>query len=167
VISKATGVYIIMLVVFGAGLWAILSFGSIKLQAPTDLAGKWELRSPDRSDAISEKPAHVMSIEQSGKYVLVTIDNSKPFSMTLKADDQLGADRAQLKLVGSGKTAEDSVIILDATADANEYKAKLIGLMVEGEWLARCTARTYSRHLADQPATRPATGAPTTTHARL
>jgi hypothetical protein len=60
VISKATSVYVVMVVVLVGGLWLILSMGATLLP-PTDLAGKWELAGPDGTQELS--------VEQSGKFV--------------------------------------------------------------------------------------------------
>jgi len=60
ILSKATSVYFIMVVVLVGGLWLILAMGST-LITPTDLAGKWELTG-------DEGPRELW-VEQSGKFV--------------------------------------------------------------------------------------------------
>jgi hypothetical protein len=60
IVSKATSVYVIMVVVLFGGLWLILSMGST-LVPPTDLGGKWELSGPSGTQNLS--------VEQSGKFI--------------------------------------------------------------------------------------------------
>ncbi len=64
IVSKATSVYVVMVVVLVGGLWMILSMGST-LMPPTDLAGKWELAGPAGTQELS--------VEQSGKFVDLTM----------------------------------------------------------------------------------------------
>jgi hypothetical protein len=66
IISKATSVYVIMMVVLVGGLWLIMEMGST-LVPPTDLAGKWELASP--------AGAQELWVEQSGKFVNLVMGN--------------------------------------------------------------------------------------------
>jgi hypothetical protein len=171
VISKATGVYIIMLVIFGTGLWAILSFGSIVLRAPTDVSGKWELRSLTNDDNSTAPALHVMTVEQSGRYARVAIDQDKPRSLKLSQENldtsSAGADRTRLTFVGSDDP--NVTVIFDGKSGLDEYRVECRGPL-QGEWRATCVARTYPKHAKDQPATRPAPTTTTTTtpaHARL
>src|SRR4051794_37229353 len=96
-----------MLLVFGAGLWAILSFGSILLQAPTDLAGQWELHDVNANattDSGESIAAHKMTIDQSGRYFQITIDQQR-FSLKQAAheilDNPTGPDSVRIT-VGAG-----------------------------------------------------------------
>jgi hypothetical protein len=60
IVSKATSVYVIMVVALIGGLWFILALGST-LVPPKDLAGKWELE--------GNKGSQDLSVEQSGKFI--------------------------------------------------------------------------------------------------
>lgn len=149
-VSRATSVYIIMLVVFAAGLWTILSFGSILLRAPTDLSGKWELRDP--SGQAGAGPAHTMTIEQSGLYVRMTIDRTA-YSLKLAGapPNRFHADPAQarLELVGNSTGAEDVKLTLDGQRDSDEYELSFSGPL-NGMWRAVRVARTYPKRQAEQ-----------------
>ena len=156
-ISKATSVYIIMLVVFGAGLWAILSVGSILLQAPTDLAGQWELHDPNTNpttDGGDTVAAHKMTIDQSGRYFQITIDQQR-FSLKQAAhevlDNPTGPD-AVLITVGSGPNE----LTFFGLPDGDEYQLESRGPAV-GTWRAIRTARTYPKRSNQQSAAKPTT----------
>jgi hypothetical protein len=60
--NKASGVYVGMIALFGAGLWWILQLGAA-LQAPENFAGLWELQAQ-----VANAPVERMTIEQSGKF---------------------------------------------------------------------------------------------------
>jgi hypothetical protein len=144
--SKANSVYIIMLATFAAGLWAILSFGSILLRAPSDLAGKWELRAIGTSD--DSKPEHQISVQQSGKYFQISIDGSE-HSLKMTRDDliQNGKDQAKIELSGT-----DLKMTFYGNADSDAYALQTSGAL-EGNWNARRVSRTYPKRQADQPPT--------------
>ncbi|MBC8107666.1 MAG: hypothetical protein H7Z14_13830, partial [Anaerolineae bacterium] len=71
-ITNATAMYMIMLLVFAGGMWAVLVFGST-LQAQPDLAGDWELALEGRG---KQEPLRA-TIEQSGRYVRMMIAGKK------------------------------------------------------------------------------------------
>jgi hypothetical protein len=151
VISKATSVYIIMLAVFGAGLWAILSFGSILLEAPTDLAGRWELRPEGAPDSAA---AHTLAIDQSGKYFQIVLDGTHfpaRQAQQEKITSPTSPDEVRIALAGGGNE-----LVFSGPADADAYWLETRGT-APGSWRAVRVARTYPKHLADQPAVKPAT----------
>ena len=82
IVSRAASVYIIMAVIFVGGLWLILEMGST-LIPPTDIAGKWDL-----TDASGAKE---LSVEQSGKFVDLTMTN---WTASLKIDNDLNQNAA-------------------------------------------------------------------------
>jgi hypothetical protein len=150
VISKATSVYIIMLAIFGAGLWAILSFGSIMLHAPTDLAGKWELRP---QEAPESSAAHTLAIDQSGKYFQIVLDNQHfPARQTQQEGitSPTSPDQVRVALAGGGNE-----LVFSGAADADVFWLETRGT-APGSWRAVRVARAYPKHPADQPAVKPA-----------
>lgn len=140
-----------MLAVFGAGLWAILSFGAVWLQAPTDLAGKWELSEFSSVPG----PTRAMNIEQSGRYFRIALDGKA----------------VPLKLIGEpvteNPTAPNQVVIslegVDAKLEfkglpnAEEYQLTITGgAILAGKWRAVRVAPLYPKRKPDQPTSRPA-----------
>jgi hypothetical protein len=153
--SRATFVYIIMIAVFGAGLWAIISFGSILLRAPTDLSGKWELRAP--TTAADDPADHTMAVQQSGRYFNVLLDG-RPHSMKLRSEEP--AKRSNnVSIVVAGESME---LALQGTIDGDSYTLKSDGAGApSGVWNAKRVERTYPQrrrqhHPASQPSTEPA-----------
>jgi hypothetical protein len=69
--SRATLVYVIMLVACAGGLWVILRVGN-RLQAPPDLSGTWEISPiPGAAAAAPAELGRTMTVEQSGRYLQV------------------------------------------------------------------------------------------------
>jgi hypothetical protein len=92
IVSKATSVYVIMVVVLFGGLWLILAMGST-LIPPTDLGGKWEL-----SGASGSKN---LSVEQSGKFVDLAMGN---WTASLKIDEDANqSSKGKNAIVMTGK----------------------------------------------------------------
>jgi hypothetical protein len=92
IVSKATSVYVIMVVVLCGGLWLILAMGST-LVPPTDLGGKWELTSASAT--------RDLSVEQSGKFVDLVMGN---WSASLKIEEDGGQNsNGQNAIFMSGK----------------------------------------------------------------
>jgi hypothetical protein len=158
-----------MLVAFGIGLWAILSFGSILLKAPEDLAGRWELYDQEEVGvgASSDARTQVLLIEQSGQYFKLTLEGRQ---MGMKLLDQ------RISTTGAN---QQTVITLDGAAGqavftgpegGDLFVLELTGAK-SGKWIARCVERLYpkptrrARSVAP-PTTLPATH-PTTANARL
>ncbi|MCC7350518.1 MAG: cation:proton antiporter [Phycisphaerales bacterium] len=118
--SKASTVYLGLFALLVVGLWLILSFGS-KLAAPTDLSGDWELI-PSQSHA----PARVMSIEQSGRYVQLTLDKNPPLSLQMV---EFQPNRIVIK-------DEHWTFTFEPIAEANEYQVIATGPQ-PGQWKAK------------------------------
>lgn len=70
-LRKPIFVYLIILSLAGAGLWAIMSMSS-SFQAAPHLAGRWELRGEKTSSASQR-----LSIEQSGRFLRVAIGDGE------------------------------------------------------------------------------------------
>ena len=66
--SRATGVYAVMVVVFVAGLWVVLAIGAT-LTPPADLRGRWSAVGPAKAGGW---PA--VTIDQSGRYFELAFD---------------------------------------------------------------------------------------------
>lgn len=134
--SRATYTYILMIVGFGIGLWAILSFGAILLRAPTDLSGRWKLHSGNNSETSGD-----MVMDQSGRFFTVTIEG-KTASLRLVKDEVTRAtavDAVHLELAGEGLQ-----LVMDGPADGEELRVRASGT-VQGEWRAILTDATYPR----------------------
>ena len=78
--SRATLIYILMLVICAAGVWAIIRAGQ-RLQAPTDLSGLWYVGGED--PAVPEHLGETVDVEQSGKFFRLN------FSRGLRVDVRL------------------------------------------------------------------------------
>ena len=85
--------YMIMLLVFVCGMWAVLVFGST-LQAQPDLAGEWELLPEGRG---TQEPSRA-TIEQSGRFVRMRMDGKTH-------DLRISTSRPHVVMKGSGTTA--------------------------------------------------------------
>jgi hypothetical protein len=151
VISKGTGVYVIMLAVFGAGLWAILSFGSIVLRAPTDLAGTWELRPPGTGK--DARPAHTLVVEQSGRFFEVAIDGSpaRSFKRVGEQVKPTGSDDDETMVAIRGSETE---LTFRGIRNGDEYDLSGTGVLA-GQWKAQRVVRTYRKHPSDRASLHP------------
>ena len=173
-VSKATFVYIVMLSVFGAGLWAILSFGSILLRAPEDLAGRWELTDtkPRTGDAAPAAPATKLEVEQSGLFFNVSLDGGQRVAMKCAREETItltGLDRKAIRLV-SGDRA--TTMIWNGIAGSDEFEVRVIGSKAEN-WIAHRTERAHPKPrrargvaASQAPTTRPIINPPDLPHAR-
>jgi len=154
---RATSVYILMMLAFAVGLWAILSFGSLLLRAPTDLAGVWHVYSPGHEQEDAD-PLHVVRIDQSGRYFQVNFDGH---SMSLKqAGEQIdaartGPDHVTIRLI-NGQTE----LMFVGTAGAEVYTLSARGRW-NGTWRAVRVERPHSRRSRDPTGTRTASAAHT------
>ena len=123
--TRPTVIYVSMLVLFGAGLWAIISAGSILLRAPTDLSGQWELR-PIGSAA--DASPRTMLVEQSGRYFRIRIDD-RAHSLRLVSDKP---ERKTLSLQGDGI----QVVFQRQVAEGEQYTLQATGSALQGTWNA-------------------------------
>ncbi len=68
--NRTTGGYILMILLCGSALWGILHVGST-LKAPPDLSGQWAV-------VETGKPDRQAVIQQSGVFVVLTVEHEKP-----------------------------------------------------------------------------------------
>jgi hypothetical protein len=129
-ITNAAATYTIMLLVFVAGMWMILVYGST-LEAPHDLAGEWELSPEGRSDA---EPIDML-LEQSGKYVRMRIGEHR-FDLRVVHSD------GRIELRGDGVAAR-----FDPSPSRQVYRVTLqTPQLEERRYSARITRPTHSLH---------------------
>jgi hypothetical protein len=147
--KRATSVYVIMLVAFGIGLWAIITTGSVFLRAPHDLSGGWEL-SPIPSGAQTTSISE-LNIDQSGRFFRVTFDGQSHALSLASEEHRAGTRDVQVQLSGSNLQLD-----FQNTANPREYHLRASGT-IQGQWLA-VRAKPGQRRT---PST-----APTTQHAR-
>lgn len=136
--SRATTTYIIMMLGFGIGLWAILSFGNILLRAPTDLSGRWKLHSTENRES---EPVDEMVIDQSGRFFAVTLQGKKA-SLRLIKDEvtrSTTVDAVHMELSGDGLQ-----LAIDGPAEGEELHVRASG-SVQGQWRATLADPTYPR----------------------
>ncbi|HVT90438.1 MAG TPA: hypothetical protein VHD56_16410 [Tepidisphaeraceae bacterium] len=146
--KRATNVYIIMLAVFALGIWVTLSVGSIFLHAPTDLSGRWQLKS-----ATDPSITHDILIQQSGIYLRIYIDGDRNgYSLKLARDDKNTGIELQ--------SDDDPKITITENSRPGVYNFHMIDPL-PGDWMAVCTDRTY------KPRTNHSISGPTTAHARI
>ncbi|WP_428938754.1 hypothetical protein [Fontivita pretiosa] len=151
---RATSVYILMLLAFAVGLWAILSFGSLLLRAPTDLAGLWHVYSPGDEQSGAD-PLHVVRIDQSGRYFHINFDGQR---MSLKqAGEQIDAARIGPDLVTIRLVNGQTELMFVGAADAEVYTLSARGRW-NGTWRVVRVERPHSRRSRDRtgPRTTPA-----------
>lgn len=125
--SKVTGVYITMLGAFAIGLWAILTTGSVLLQAPADLSGEWVLYPLEPSGGNVESPMHV---EQSGRFFRVAIGTT---AASMKLDSQTAPERpgaSEVRVSGSGMR-----LLFTGDPRSGEMRLETKGVL-DGQWLA-------------------------------
>jgi hypothetical protein len=136
--GQTSYVYILWLVILGAGLWIILGFGSL-IHAREDLAGDWEL-TPEEPSAGSYV-SH-MRIEQSGRYLRITLPQDRALRMKI-VDEQLVSqrfvDHKRVTLNGDATTA-----IFEGRSRGDLWRFSLDGA-VHGSYIAHLTDRTYPR----------------------
>ncbi len=155
--SRATFVYLLMLGLFGVGLWIIVSYGTIKLRAPEDLAGQWELF--ELGAALDDEPLLSMTVEQSGKFFKLHAGD-RPMDLKLSEETRFleGAQRrVRLRLVGGGAAAT-----FVGRRGGDEFEVRFEGPL-RGSWLARRTHRTHVPNAKADVAHVPSTALP---HAR-
>ena len=143
-VSRATLVYLLMLLVFGLGLWAILSVGAIWLRAPEDLAGRWELIGPE-----GEQSATEMRIEQSGRYFNILV-GGKRLDMKVVQAQVAGSQELHLRLVGG-----EDIVTFRGPGGGDDFEVVFEGSH-PGRWHAKRTSRTYKQARASAPASLPA-----------
>jgi len=93
--SRATTVYVAVLVLCAGGLWGIARVGS-RLRAPPSLAGTWDI-DPPAAAGLGES----MTIEQSGRFVQVRFASGRALDLKLVDGPSGGADPT-VNLAGGG-----------------------------------------------------------------
>jgi hypothetical protein len=96
--SRASVVYLVMIVVLVGGLWAILAIGG-QLSAPEDLRGRWTPAGPAAWPGLT--------VEQSGRYFELSFDGTAPFGVTAGASGDGGPltlDRGPWHVTVEGET---------------------------------------------------------------
>src|SRR5258708_33610234 len=88
--NRATIVYGAMILGCALGEWAVLSFGE-RIVAPEDLAGKWTLVSRLPAGAKGAAFGPGITIDQSGRFFQMAIDNGPKLNMELEQQTYLGA----------------------------------------------------------------------------
>jgi hypothetical protein len=135
--SRATVVYIVMLVACVAGLWAILGLGG-RLRAPTDLSGVWTVGGEDPS--VPKQLGESVIIEQSGRFVRLNFANG------LVVDAKMMTDQPPVPEAGKN---------LDIVFEGPDWKLIAFGSSADGPLIFRLVGRerhtfTATRH-ADVP----------------
>jgi hypothetical protein len=119
--SRATIVYIVMLLACVAGVWAILRAGS-RLEAPTQLSGAWSIVAED--PALIEQLGSTLTLEQSGRFVQIT------FQRGLSVD---------VKLVDGARPDPDAGRLLDMRFEGPTWKLSALGPGAGGPLIFRLT----------------------------
>ncbi len=137
--NRAAVVYLVMLVVLVGGLWTVLAIGS-SLEAPQDLAGKWQL-SPAGPDGWGPD----MQVEQSGRFFQVFIDHGPRLDLkrAIETDRRILLTNSMYQVTFTG------------LALAADEKQLLIEGPQGGRWTARRVSRKYPSDLPVRPTTKP------------
>ncbi len=140
-LTNATAVYAIMLVVFAAGMWTILAYGST-LRAPPDLAGEWELTA-EGNDAAKVLRA---TIEQSGRFARLRISGRQPYELEMPRADVRAVGEmpgAPIRLAGNGASVvlepQPTPDVYRVTIDSSDLKQQ------QQAFIARIIARAHPR----------------------
>ncbi|HEX3357170.1 MAG TPA: hypothetical protein VHS31_09380 [Tepidisphaeraceae bacterium] len=145
--NQSSYVYILAMVIFVAGMWLIIEWGTTMLHPCEDLAGQWEL-TPEQATA-SANPTR-MQVEQSGRYFRITLPDTQPLQMKMTHEtvvDQHFGEHKRIVLAGDGAKAS----FLGRTG-GDLWRLDFDG-DVKGSFIAHLTDRTYPK---PEPATRPA-----------
>lgn len=147
--GKSFSVYLISVIVFIAGVWLILKFGSKLLLTPEDLAGEWELTPSGSTPGAVEK----MEVEQSGRYFNIILPASKPLNLVLTdestVDQQFGNHK---RLILSG---QNEMMQFEGVSGSDLWQVTAKGPSATGQWTGRLINRTYPRRAGQSPATQP------------
>lgn len=158
--SRGTFVYVVMLAVFGTGLWAILSFGSILLRAPEDLSGEWQLFAPDA--APDADPVKSLAVDQSGRFFKVRVNGDVQDMSLIEERHETRGARELARIILNGTTAR---LTFEGERYANTKALTATGA-ISGTWTAKRASRRGPPDHRAPPASQPAARA-TSPHARL
>jgi len=157
-INNATAVYAIMLVLFAAGMWAILAYGST-LRPQPDFAGEWEfVREGAGSSGVSS--VERVSIEQSGRFLHVRFRSARDV-IPLKIIAWRGQldDTAQKPPVVLKDPAGRQATFLQLPGSESSYRIMLPDGIA---YRAQCVSHAHPRAIAavNAPSTAPAATQP-------
>ena len=132
--SKTKGSYIVMIGIFGLGLWGILHFGAT-LRAAAYVAGDWQVRwnAPSARPPLPDR----LTIEQSGRYLnamLRRLDSSA--AVRLRGELHASPDRAGISEIRLASSDER----WQMTATFQEDDQRMSGRLKSGQpgnWEAR------------------------------
>jgi hypothetical protein len=124
--KRATSVYVIMLIAFGIGLWAIITTGSVFLHAPHDLSGTWVLR---QEPASAPEAFRELNIDQSGRFFRISF-NGQAHSLSLESSQRTDTGELRIVLRGNSLGAE-----FRTTPGSYRYDLQTSGAL-SGRWLA-------------------------------
>jgi len=114
--SKSQTTYVVMILVFSLGLWAIMRAGS-HLRAAPDIAGDWVIT----WDAPQQKSPDRLTFAQSGRFIVATLNTSDGDSTKLRGTLERTGTGATIHLTRSNPQTE-----LSATLDPSDHS--LIGI---------------------------------------
>jgi hypothetical protein len=139
-ITNAAAIYTIMILVFIAGMWVILAFGST-LQAQPDLAGEWELLPEGRDSGEAIRA----TIEQSGRYVRMKLPEKQ-------YDLRISSSSGRIELTGDA----NGPVTFDPSPSPSTYRVTLAASHGQRRrYSGRITQRTYPHTPAgNQPQTK-------------
>src|SRR6266576_2071551 len=82
--SRASWFYVLFAIAFVAGLWLILGIANaLKLKAPPDLRGKWELSPIGEIRGFDSPGPRTLLIEQSGRFLRIAFDAKTTISLKI------------------------------------------------------------------------------------
>ena len=137
-LSRPAIVYLTMLAVLIAGLWTVLAIGR-QLDAPSDLAGKWQLT------PIGPGPAQTLNVEQSGKFFQIAFEHGPQLDLKLqsKTDD---------KNVSLGNSTSQLLVMNVPDEKDPDNKMFLLNGPNPGSWNAHRTVRTFPEDVQSEGA---------------
>ena len=129
--SRPVVVYLVMIVVLVAGLWAVLEMGAT-LSPPEDLAGKWHLE----PTAIGLEGAGLI-IEQSGRFFQVAFEHGPQLDLKLaeQSPSHLLLSNSHWQLAINGGVGSDDKMV-QLTGEQN------------GQWTAHRVTRTFPQDVS-------------------
>lgn len=143
--NQSSYVYILALVIFAAGMWLIVGFGSNLVHAREDLAGEWELTPARPADGTT--PLR-MKVEQSGRFFRISVAGDAPMQLKMTeeamVDSRLG-DTKRITL--SGKTGSAT---FEGLTHGDLWHCSFAG-QTKGDYVAKLIDRTYPKPAPANP----------------
>ncbi len=131
-INRASLTYVAMAVLFGTGIWGIFIIGD-RIHAAIDIAGTWQLYEEDGGEA------SLMTIEQSGKYLSVTLGEEAPIDLRLVEQSRPKTGQATFFIVAEGNGA---TLRVSKPGPGDEYKIEFTNAE-RHRWRATWLTRSY------------------------